>query len=151
MLPRHDRGRNDTGCPHNVGWKLEREHAGIVHRRDTGADDRTADRNYPPARTGQCNAEADSDNGHGEEQGHQRDGYAVPGAGAGIVSQHRDEMGGPDSATGDSRVEADPDRAHSAMRGPGTMKQTDGDRAGEPANGACQHDQTPVVLGDEAS
>ena len=145
-----DRGRNDAGCPHNVGRKLERDHAGVVHRRHADADDRAADRNDRPARTGQRNAEPDGDNGHGEDQRQQRDGYAVSGAGAGIVSQHRDEMGGPDPAAADSRVEADPDRARSAMRGPGTMKQADGDRAGEPANGACQHNQTPVMLGDEA-
>ena len=147
----NDRGQNDTGRPDNVGRKLECRHAGIVHRRDTGADDRAADRNDRLARTGQCNAEADGDNAHREEQGQKRDGYAVSGAGAGIVSQHRDEMGSPDSAAADSRVEADPDRARSAMRGPGTMKQADGDRAGERANGACQHNQSPVMLGDEAS
>ena len=146
-----DRGRNDAGCPHNVGRKLEREHAGVVHRRHAGADDCTADRNDRPARTEQCNAKPDGDNGHGEEQGQQRDGYIVPGACAGIVSQHCNEMGGPDSATADSRVEADPDRARSAMRGPRTMKQADGDRAGERADGSCQQNQTPVMLGDEAS
>jgi hypothetical protein len=41
----NDRGQNGAGRPDNVGRKLERRHAGIVHRRDTGADDRTADRN----------------------------------------------------------------------------------------------------------
>ena len=147
----NNRGQNDAGRPHNVRRKLECRHAGIVHRRDTAADDRTANRNDRLARTGQCNAEADGDNAYREEQGQQGDGYAVSGAGAGIVSQHRDEMGGPDSAAADSRVEADPDRARSAVRGPGTMKQADGDRAGEPADGACQHDQTPVMLGGEAS
>ena len=111
----NDRGQNDSGSPHDVGRKLECRHAGIVHRRDTGADDRTADRNHRLARTGQCNAEADGDNAHREEQGQKRDGYAVSGAGAGIVSQHRDEMGSPDSAAADSRVEADPDRTRSAM------------------------------------
>jgi hypothetical protein len=59
-------------------------------------------------------------------------------------------MGSPDSAAADRRVKADPDRARSAMRGPGTMKQADGDRAGERANSACQHNQSPVMLGDEA-
>ena len=78
-------------------------------------------------------------------------GMLYPAPRAGIVSQHRDEMGGPDSAAADGRVEADPDRARSAARGPGPMKQADGDRAGEPANGAGQHDQTPVMLGGETS
>jgi hypothetical protein len=59
-------------------------------------------------------------------------------------------MGRPDSAAADRRVEADPDRARSAVRGPGTLKQADGDRAGERANGACQHNQSPVMFGDEA-
>ena len=68
---------------------------------------------------------------------------------AGIVRQHRDEVGGPDSAAGDGRIEADPDRARSAARRPGPMKQADGDRAGERADGACQYDQTPVMLGGE--
>jgi hypothetical protein len=122
-----------------------------VHRCHADADDRTADRNDRQARTEQRNAEPDGDNGHGEEQGQQRDGYAVPGARARIVSQHRDKMGGPDSAPADSRVEADPDRTRSATRGPGTMKQADGDRAGEAADGACQHNQPPVMLGDETS
>ena len=105
----------------------------------------------PIATTDRRALDTDGDNGHGKEQGQQRDGYAVRGACAWIVSQHRNEMGGPDSATADSGVEADPDRARSAMRGPGTMKQADGDRAGEPANGACQHNQTPVMLDDETS
>jgi hypothetical protein len=30
------------------------------------------------------------------------------------------------------------------------MKQADGNRAGERANGACQHNQSPIMLGDEA-
>ena len=140
-----------SGDQHNVGRKLERQHAGVVHRRDAGADDRTADRDDRPARAGQRNAEPDGDNGHGEEQRQQRDADVVSGAGAGVVSQHRDEMRGPDSATADSGVEADPDRARSALRGPGTMKQADGDRTGEPADGAGQHNQTPVMLGDETS
>ena len=146
----NDRGQNGTRRPDNVGRELERRHAGIVHRRDTAADDRTADRNDRQARTGQCNAEADGDNAYREKQGQKRDGDAVSGARAGIVSQHRDEMGSPDSATADSRVEANPGRARSAARGPGTMKQADSDRAGERANGACQHNQSPVMLGDEA-
>ena len=146
-----NRGRNDAGCPHNVGRKLERVHTGVVHRCHAGADNRAADRNVRRAVTEQSDAEPDRDNGHGEEQGQQRDGDAVPGARARIVSQHRDKMGGPDSAAADSRVEADPDRARSAMRGPGTMKQADGDRAGEQADGTCQHNQTPVMLGDETS
>jgi hypothetical protein len=59
-------------------------------------------------------------------------------------------MGSPDSAAADRRVEADPDRARSAIRGPGTMKKANGNRAGERANGACQHNQSPIMLGDEA-
>ena len=146
----HDRGQNDTGRPHNKRRKLECRHAGIVHRCDADADDAAAEGNHQSAARSTAQCRGRWQQCYRKDQRQHGDGNAVSGAGAGIVSQHRDEMGSPDSAAADRRIEADPDRARSALRGPGTMKQADGDSAGEPANGACQHNQTPVMLGDEA-
>jgi hypothetical protein len=148
---KHDRGHNDAGRPHDERRKLERRHAGIMHRCDTAANDGTAKGNHQLARTGQCDAETDGDDGYREDQRQRGDGYAVSGVRTGIVRQHRDEMGGPDSAAADGRIEADPDRARAAARRLGPVKQADGDRAGEPADGACQYDQTPIMFRGETS
>ena len=148
--PEQHRGKHDTRRPDDARRQLQRHHPGVVHGGDTHADHRTADRNRRATVIEQRNAEADRSDGHCEDQRHQGDRNVVAGARTAIVGQHRDKVGGPNSATADGRIEAHPDHAGEAVRGLGAMKQADRHRAGEPADRASENDQPQIMLGDEA-
>lgn len=111
----HDRSQHDPGRPDDARRKFQRHHAGVVHRRDANADHRAASRNRRPAVIEQRNAEADDGDRYSKDQRHEGDRNVVSGTDAGIVSQHRDEVGGPNSAAADRRIQPDPDRARAAL------------------------------------
>jgi hypothetical protein len=75
---------------------------------------------------------------------------AVTCADAWIIGEDRDEMSGPDAEAGRGRAEAQPDEPRPPLCGLGTVEQVDGDSARQEADGARQHNETPVVVDSQA-
>src|SRR3984893_14775315 len=142
----HDGGNDDTGRPDDVGGKLQRHHAGVVHRRDADADDGAADRGARSPRAGQRDGKTDSRDGDRKDQRQHGHADRVSGAVAGIIGQHRDKMGCPNSAAADGSMESDPDQTGAPRRGAGAVEQADGNRTGEQTYRAAEYDQPPVML-----
>ena len=143
-------GQNDTGRPDNEGWNFQRHHAGIMHRRDTGANDRTADHDGPAVKIGQRDREANRRDHDRKDQRKQGRGNVVRRARTGIVSQHGDEMGGPNSTAADDGVHPDPDQTRPPRRRPRALEQAESDGAGEQTDGTAEHDQPPIMLRGQA-
>ena len=146
----HDGCNDNAGRPDDTRRKLQRQNAGVVHRGHADADDRTTERNRRSTATGKRDAETDGRNRDRKNQRQQCDGKAVSGAHAGIVGQHRYEVGCPDSAAADRRIEPDPDHARAPLRCLRAIEQADSDRAREQADGGTQHDQPPIMFANEA-
>jgi hypothetical protein len=59
-------------------------------------------------------------------------------------------MGGPDAEAGRGRVETQPDEPRAPLCGLSAVEQVDGDSARQEADGARQHNETPVVVDSQA-
>jgi hypothetical protein len=63
-----------------------------------------------------------------------------------LISQHRDEVGRPNSAAGGDAGQRQPSEEDASSRGAGSTEKADADETGEETNTARQHDQTKVML-----
>ena len=145
-----DGSSDDSRRPNDVGGKLQRHHAGVMHRRDADANDGAADRGARSRRSGQCDAETDRRDGDRKNQRQHGHADRVSGAVTGIVGQHGDKVGSPNSTAADGRIEPHPDQAGVPPRRAGALEEADCHRAGKQADRATEQHQTPIMLGRQA-
>src|SRR5581483_6395048 len=114
------------------------------------SDDGPAERGSPGYSAGRGQPEAGTRNPgrsnercHGEEQ-------VVSDRKSRRVSQHGDEMRGPDPIARGGAGRDQPKQPCAAHGSAGPVKEIDGGETGQKADGGSQDDQAPVVLGGEA-
>jgi hypothetical protein len=92
------RGGDQVGVPRERSRQDQRVHAGVVHEPDADPDAGTANARLPavPVR---CDGKSERGGGNGDDEGSRGRDRLISDRQAGIVGQHGDKMGRPDSRT----------------------------------------------------
>ncbi len=103
-----DGGRDEIQRPAHVSRHFKRPHAEVVHTRNPGAEHCAANRRHWPAFEIRGEAEPGGGYQDGREQRNGGHGHVVGHRDPRLVGKHRDEMRGPDSASGCGTCRHDP-------------------------------------------
>jgi len=144
-----DRDDDQYGIPRDGAGHFEGGHAGIVHRGDAASDNRSSE-TCPHTSGHERDAESDTCQGDGGQQGQDRQRDVVSRGQAGSESQHRDEMRCPDAEPGGDGSDPEP-KALPAAHGSGCVVEKMNCREGcKTAHQCCQGNEPEVVLLNDA-
>ena len=142
----------DNGQPHEIArpfepsGHLESRHPGKVHGGDPGAyDSSTEDRTMSKWLLNR-DGKARAGDQHRNDEREDRQAKMIAGRDTRLISQHRNEMGGPDAEAGRERSQTKPQDALAVLRRVRTLQQADAHDACQETDRSGQADQPPVMF-----